>query len=990
MTPPSAESASQLPLQRIKIAFELDKHALTGTSMIQIPAHTTTAISLGDLTILGMTFTGPGYSINENTSVLSIPQDSSEQLAIITFEKQFPPANHHASGIITAQGITLLGFWYPVIDGKAQIELTATIPANFSAISEAEEILSVDTPQGKEVSFQFPEPLDNIHFIAGPYIVEKTDFGNGKKLYTYFFAEDQSLAEGYRNNTLGYLGRYEKLIGEFPYKRFSVVENRLPTGFAMPTFTLLGQSVVRLPFITKTSLGHEVLHSWFGNSIDIDMNQGNWAEGLTTYLADHLYAKDHGEDIHFRKNQIIKYMSYVNETNAIPLSAFTSANHLSPQQRSAAAVGYGKSSMLFHMLITILGEEDFIAALNDFYYRMNGKNAGWSDLITSFEQLTGSDLEFFFTQWLGRSDIPRLGVKNLKTVETSGRPILSFTLIQETSEPYSLDVPLAIATMGGKVVKQTISVTETETLVEIPLFYTPLELIIDQDYDLIRELNNDELPPVWSRFIGDTHKLAVTAGPIEEIDAYTPLLKLFDFEDAHIIPAAEVTDELLAGHSVLFLGAALPPARALFALPDHPEQGFTLDIRSNPFNPDLIAILAYSSSTEETKAAVSKLRHYGKYGYLHFEKGRLRDKKIPPSASGMRYVLRDSPPGIATQQNLTFDHIIEHLADKWVVYIGENHTRYEDHQMQLDIIRALYARDPNLAIGMEMFSRQDQQALDDYIDHHIDEKSFLLQSNYFKKWGYDYRLYREIINFARLHRIPVIALNLDKDIVSKVYREEGASGLQSEELQAIPTDRDLDLPGYRERLLHYYAMHNRSAPDSDRFKNFLQSQALWDETMAETIADYLAFNPQSRMVVLAGQGHVVKSNAIPPRVIRRLPLEQAVVANGASSDIDPAYTDYLLYPTPAKLPPAPLLGVMLKEDEKGVQIIKVSEKSGAHKAKIKEGDTILAIDGVPVENIATLKVEMFFKNPGDTIKVLIRRAGKFIFPDTDREIDVTL
>ena len=87
----------------------------------------------------------------------------------------------------------------------------------------------------------------------------------------------------------------------------------------MPTFTLLGRNVVKLPFIVRTSLGHEILHQWFGNSVYIDSNKGNWAEGLTTYLADHFYADQSGEGVDYRKQILIDYQSYVNIDNVFPL-----------------------------------------------------------------------------------------------------------------------------------------------------------------------------------------------------------------------------------------------------------------------------------------------------------------------------------------------------------------------------------------------------------------------------------------------------------------------------------------------------------------------------------------------------------------------------------------------------------------------------------------------------------------------------------------------
>jgi len=214
---------------------------------------------------------------------------------VISYSAKFPETQKLQRSLISEKGIVLLDTWYPLVESDVKVELTALIAESFSAVSEADVISTEQTAVGKKVHLSFSLSLPFIHFIAGPYIVDQEEFGEGKILASYFFSEDKELAAQYREKTKYYLERYEKLIGPYPYSRYSIVENRLPTGFAMPTFTLLGQSVVRLPFIVDTSLGHEVLHSWFGNAVNVDYEQGNWCEGLTTYLADHAFKDDKGE-----------------------------------------------------------------------------------------------------------------------------------------------------------------------------------------------------------------------------------------------------------------------------------------------------------------------------------------------------------------------------------------------------------------------------------------------------------------------------------------------------------------------------------------------------------------------------------------------------------------------------------------------------------------------------------------------------------------------
>ena len=132
-------------------------------------------------------------------------------------------------------------------------------------------------------------------------------------------------------------------------------------------------------------------------------------------------------------------------------------------------------------------------------------------------------------------------------------------------------------------------------------------------------------------------------------------------------------------------------------------------------NTDQVAVLVSAANEEQVERAAAKLRHYGKYSYLSFKDGRIQDKRITETEFGLQAQLVSLPAGIETSRSRTFDDIIAKLENFQVIYIGEGHTNYEDHLLQLEIIRALYKHDPNLAIGMEMFTRPTQPVLDRYM-----------------------------------------------------------------------------------------------------------------------------------------------------------------------------------------------------------------------------------------------------------------------------------
>ena len=974
------------PEHYISMEFDLQAGILKANSRINLPAGLNLHLGLSHLNVSQVIINGQPAEPDQTPGSLDISSSSREQEILISYSREIPPGSSPYN-IINETGITLIDRWYPIADQEMLFKLTAHIPETFEAISEADEIITFKINSKKQVTFLFPHPLFSINFIAGPYVVTKENFAGNKNLVAYFFQEDQALAAGYIAKAQKYLARYEEMLGPYPYNRFSIVENRLPTGFAMPTFTLLGQSVVRLPFIVDTSLGHEVLHAWFGNGVRMSPQEGNWVEGLTTYLADQSFAADKGEGAQYRKEQIIKYQSYVRPDMDLVLRNFSNVGHESIGGQPVRAVGYNKSSMFFHMLRNKVGPVIFTESLRDFYKRAKFNTAGWSDLRTSFESISGLDLKDFFSQWLDRHDIPVLSLQQPGIINKDGYPVVHFSLVQKNDLPYVLDVPVVIKTATGEI-RKTLTISESHTPFEIPMTTVPETLIIDPEYDLMRELAANELPPTWSRFMGAENKLAIL--PSEDYRGlYKSFLEQIAEADVKILLQDEVSDEDLADNSLIFLGTS-KMSRALFAQPDHSGEGFTLDVRTNPLNTNQVAVLVSAASPEQVEFAAPKLRHYSKYSFLSFKDGQIQEKNITETEPGLTVELLSLPTGAETKSQKAFAEIIAQLLDFKIIYIGEGHTNYEDHLLQLEIIRALYDQNPSLAIGMEMFTRQTQAVIDKYLAGEIDEKTFLKESHYFKAWRFDYRLYRDIINFAKHNHIPVIALNLEKDIVSQVFKEGGPNSLADDDAGLLPADRKLDEPGYRERIGAAFMMHAGPVQSGD-FNSFLQAQALWDETMAETIAEYMGKNHDERMVVIAGQGHVDRNNAIPPRVSRRLPVAQAVVLNSHGSATESEIADFIFFSPPASLSPFPLLGVMLDdtEDEEGVRVNELNPEGRAQEAGIRKNDIILAIDAEPVNDMEDVKIEMLYKEDSDSVLVRVRRKA-FLFGHKELDIEVPL
>ena len=362
-----------------------------------------------------------------------------------------------------------------------------------------------------------------------------------------------------------------------------------------------------------------------------------------------------------------------------------------------------------------------------------------------------------------------------------------------------------------------------------------------------------------------------------------------------------------------------------------------------------------------------------------------RHPSAAPAAVG------DAPDGsIAYALDLrempTLAQIIPRLDRARVVFVGETHDRLDHHLNQLEVVKRLHARRRAVAIGMEFFQQPFQEALDDYVAGRISERELLVRTEYFDRWRFDFRLYRPILEYARTNGIPLVALNVPVEVTSKVGRS-GLDSLTEAERAAVPAEIDRGDSGYEDRLRAIYEQHPRAGDQA--FERWMDVQLLWDEGMAERAARYLAENPDRTLIVLAGSGHLVHRSGIPNRVARRTGSAGMVLLPADSAPVAPELADFLLTSGAQTLPPAGRLGAMLATEDARVVITAFAPGSAAQEAGIREGDQIVAIDGIPVASVADVKVALTDKSPGDPVQVEVRRR-RWLGPDEALNVAVTL
>ncbi len=251
-----------------------------------------------------------------------------------------------------------------------------------------------------------------------------------------------------------------------------------------------------------------------------------------------------------------------------------------------------------------------------------------------------------------------------------------------------------------------------------------------------------------------------------------------------------------------------------------------------------------------------------------------------------------------------------------------------------------------------------------------------------ERWRFDYRLYRPILSFAREHKIPVIALNIPKEVTAKVSKD-GIDALSEKDKQQIPSEIDYSDENYRQRLQQVFDNHPHK--NEKGFEHFLQVQLLWDEGMAARAAKYLQANPERQLVVLAGVGHLMYGSGIPQRVSRRVQAERAIILPSGEFPLEQDVADFLVHGGGEELPKRGILGIYMEDDKEGVKVKELVPEGAATAAGVEEGDIILKVNSKLIKDVVDLKLELMDKAPGNQITLHILRKSLLL---KDKEMDL--
>jgi hypothetical protein len=536
-------------------------------------------------------------------------------------------------GLVGEQGVYLAGstLWYPYFDDAlVSFKLNARAPEGWHLISQGD-----GSSSGRDsiATWDSAGPVDEIYLVGGPLVRYAAPAG-AALAEVYLRDDDPALAEKYLEATARYIEMYRQLIGPYPYGKFALVENFWETGYGMPSFTLLGPQIIRFPFILTSSYPHEILHNWWGNSVFVDYDTGNWCEGLTAYMADHLLKEQVGQAAEYRRDTLKKYRDFVKGDKDFPLAEFRSRHSAATE-----AVGYGKTLMGFHMLRQQVGDDAFRKAMQSFYRKNRGRKASFADVRAELEATSGLDLERFFADWVTRAGAADLDVTDvLITAADAGYTVSGRLLQRQLEGPFEITVPLVVTTADGPVLESVRMVTG-ERRFEIATDSLPMMLSVDPAFDVFRLLDVRETAPSIGQIFGESAVIAVLPADEDEATraAYETIVRRWESpaQSVTVVLDKDVTS-LPADRAVWLFGARNSVAPRLFendpvARVSATESAVTLGSETIPFSGhSTVAITRHPENTAKAVGWITadpeaafeglarKLPHYGKYSYLAF------------------------------------------------------------------------------------------------------------------------------------------------------------------------------------------------------------------------------------------------------------------------------------------------------------------------------------------------------------------------------------
>lgn len=346
-------------------------------------------------------------------------------------------------------------------------------------------------------------------------------------------------------------------------------------------------------------------------------------------------------------------------------------------------------------------------------------------------------------------------------------------------------------------------------------------------------------------------------------------------------------------------------------------------------------------------------------------------------------------PGAASAKPVAVTELLPRVARQSVVLLGESHDNADDHRWQLQTIAALYALRPQMVLAFEAFPRRLQPVLDRWVAGEYTEAQFLQAVEWSRVWNFDPQLYMPLFNFARMNRVPMVAMNVELTLI-RAIGAKGLAGVPAESREGV-SQPAAATTAYIEDLLEIYGEHETGGSphkekkvdrDDPAFRRFVESQQMWDRAMAQKIAE-AATRPGSPLVVgILGRGHVRKGYGVPHQLadlgVRNASSLLPWQAEDDCKALTAGYADALFGMATEKsetAPARPRLGVSLDTTGKELRVTSVAKGSIAEATGIKEGDVLIEAAGLPLKDFMELRGVIERQSPGTWLPLKVKRQN---------------
>ncbi|MCK8516055.1 ChaN family lipoprotein [Methylonatrum kenyense] len=355
-----------------------------------------------------------------------------------------------------------------------------------------------------------------------------------------------------------------------------------------------------------------------------------------------------------------------------------------------------------------------------------------------------------------------------------------------------------------------------------------------------------------------------------------------------------------------------------------------------------------------------------------------------PAWTGTEGVCPDPGTWAVAGENGQFStsDLLDRYHSAQVILLGETHDRIQDHRWQLHLLAALHGRHPEMSIGFEMLPRRSQASLDAWIRGELDEEELLKESNWFEVWGHASSLYMPLFQFARMHRIPSYALNVDRDTVSRIGRS-GWEALPDDEREHVgpAAEPPADYVDEMREVLASHPLPDDAEPE-DFLDQFVRSQTVWDRAMAEKLAEATKRH-DGPAIGIVGRGHAEYGHGIPHQ-LEDLGIDQVVVLlphrQGQACLAESPYPADALFGIATgshdgRVSP-PRLGASVSAEAEGLLVTEVSSDGPADRAGLRADDILVKAGGRTLASRDDLLALLDQQRPGSALAMEILRNGQ--------------